>query len=630
MSSHTSHGPVYSKRSVDESDASRPMQYGAESLASPHHVKRIPPRGKPVKLKPLSLKMNHDVVKFVMNNTTFSHELADQLGQLNAGIQWKAGTGLVTIVQKSEDVPVPKWSERCKDLVTKFFQRFRKVNYTIQVDIQHPVSNKLEDIKESISSSGADCWLASNNRDLVLVALTDNLLSVAKVVKAFLQNLRGGNEKPKEIVKFVEVSSDHVDYLEHTQFLNTLKQSHPGIVGATVTEARNEICFVGSDEAISAAKLQYVDLVKELNVIELHLPTEVMKFVSQKAGKEFIDKCLSDREVVYVILVVSTFSVKIIARSSQECDEVKDCLCKHLREATITLPSKSEHIFASKKWYEISKTIESEKLVDYQINFVKETRRDIKLHGATHLVEKYDKIVRDFINSQKIENYGMNLSPGIARFMKEKLSKEIERIETDLRDEQVKIEIHQDSGECKSTKEGIRESKKRIVVLISEITSTSKGYSSVGIGTLFFSEHGQRNIKGIEAGSNAVIEVGKRLTTTQKESTQGVVETIRAEQAYAKSKMKQVSPSELMDPFDQCNFTTMEGLKVSWKYGNIAQERVSTLLYLKCWEYSTLSCRYWAGNVCLKYFKNDCLRRFAQRPFIMVVSWWPNHLVLLV
>ncbi len=129
---------------------------------------------------------------------------------------------------------------------------------------------------------------------------------------------------------------------------------------------------------------------KELNVIELELPTEAIKFVSQKAGLEFIDGCLSDREMEYVILARPS-SAKVVARSPQECNEVKNCLYKNVRKVTITLPSKIEHIFASKQWYEISKTIESESLVDYQMNFVNDTRRDIKLCGATHLVEKYKK-----------------------------------------------------------------------------------------------------------------------------------------------------------------------------------------------------------------------------------------------
>ncbi len=268
-------------------------------------------------------------------------------------------------------------------------------------------------------------------------------------------------------------------------------------------------------------------------------------------------------------------SVKVVARSPQECNEVKNVLCKNVRNATITLPSKSEHIFASKQWYEISKTIESESLVDYQINFVNDTRRDIKLCGNTHLVEKYIKIVRDFVNSQKIECHAIPLLPGIARYMKEKLSKEIARIESDLREEQVKIDILPScSCECKGTKDGIDKSKGRIIALIREITSRSEDYTLVGVSALFFSENGQRNIKGIEAGSNAIIEVGKEPTAIEKESTKAEVEAIRAERAQGKSTMQQV---QSMDAFDQCNFTTREGLNVSWKYGNIAHESVSTL-----------------------------------------------------
>ena len=549
-----------------------PTQNSTASVAFPDQEKRIPSRGKPPKLQLVPVKINNDVAKFVMSNTKFTQELADQLEQLNAKIQWKSGNGFVTVIQKSEDVSVLKWSERCKGVVTTFFQRFCKQRYEIHADIQDSISNRLEGIKGSISSFGADCWLASNNRGLILVALKDNLPSVVKVVQDFLQNLRQENEKPKEIVKFVEVSSDHVDYLEHIHFLDTLKQSQPGIVEASITEAGNEICFVGSDEAISAAKQQYADLVKKLNIIELELPTEAMKFVSQKAGLEFIDSCLSDHGMEYVILAGPS-SVKIVARSPRECNEVKNCLCKNVRKATITLPSKSEHIFASKQWYEISKTIESESLVDYQINFVKDTRRDIKLHGAPHLVEKYDKIVRDFVDSQKIECHEMCLLPGIARYMKEKLNKEIARIESDLREEQVKIDILRScSCECKGTKDGIHKSKKRIIALIREITSRSEDYTLVGVGALFFSENGQRNIKGIEAGSNAIIEVSKEVSITEK-PTQVAVEGIRAERE-GKSKMQQV---QSMDAFDQCNFTTREGLKVSWKYGNIAEERVSTL-----------------------------------------------------
>ena len=511
-----------------------------------------------------------------MNDTRFTRELADQLERLNAEIEWIPGNSFVKIFQKSEDVTVPKWSERCKGVVIKFFQRFRKESFSIQTDTQHSACRTLNVFNKSINCFGADCRLNSSNQELVLVVLKDNFSSVVKRVEDFLQNLREENKRPKEVVKFVKISSDHVDFIERTQFLNTLKQCHPGMVEVSITQAKNEICFMGSDEAILVAEQKYTDLAKELSVIELQLPAEVMQLVSQKEGLKFINNSLSNRDSVYVI-VVGAGKVKVVAQSPQVCEEVKECLCKNVRKATINLPPESEHIFASKQWYEISKTIETESLVDYQINFVQEMMHDIKLHGATPFVDNYEKIITDFINSQKVELYEIRVASGTARFMKEKLSEEIAKIEFDLRDEQVKINILLERGTCvcKGTKEGIRESTRRIFTLSDQITTKSKDYSRIGICTLLFSENGLRNIKGIEAGSNAIIEISKE-PIMEKESTLAEVTAIRVERAKEKSKVPR-APSR--DPFDQCNFTTREGLQVSWKYGNIAQERVCTILY---------------------------------------------------
>ena len=155
-----------------------------------------------------------------MNYAKFNQSLTHKRKQLNAEIKWKAR---VTISQRSQAVVIPEWSEKCKNVVNKFFNRFRRDTYEIQTDTQDTVSHTLDVVKESINSSGADCWLTSNNRILVLVGLKHNHASFVKVVEEFMQNLKEENEKLKEIVKFVSVSSDHVDYLERIQFLNSLK-----------------------------------------------------------------------------------------------------------------------------------------------------------------------------------------------------------------------------------------------------------------------------------------------------------------------------------------------------------------------------------------------------------------------
>ena len=533
------------------------------------------PRSRPVKQEvPISVKINNDVVKFVMNNQTFTQELTEQLEQLNGELQWKVGIPFVTIVQKSVDIFVSNWADKCKSFVTKFFQRFRKESYEIERDIQDSVHQGLkEGLKEKIGSFGADCWLASSNRWLVFVSLKENLQSVQKVVEGFLQSVKEESEKLKEIVKFVPVSNDHVDYLEYTQFLEKLKERSPGLSEATFTEAKNQIRFKGPDEVVTAVKQEYENVIKTIHSSELKLPTETVTFVSQDKGMDFVEKCLSEREIVSVIVVESKSSVKVIAGSPQECEAVKECLFKNVYATSIVLPSPSEHIFASKKWSDISRTIQAEELVDYHVSLAENgIKRDIKLYGATPFVEKYDKIVADFISSQEMDSCEIPISPGIACYMREKLQKEIENIEADFREEQVKIKIGTNKITCTGTKEGINESKMRAMVLRDDISTKSEDYSLVGIDKLFSDENGQRNIKGIEADSNVKIEVINVAVDVQKESPQVDVDAIRADRKEKDKVQVSTTPA---DPFDQCNFTTGEGLKIAWKYGNIAQESVS-------------------------------------------------------
>ena len=573
-------GPVDSMTLVGESNAS---QSSAEALMSGQQEKQMPTHDKSKEREPVSVKANNDVVKFVMDHPAFAAELADQLQHLNAEIQWEAGTDVITIVQKSAEIFVPRWSEECQSSVKKFFKRFRKESYRVQKDIQDSICNKLEEIKNSVSSFEADCWLVSNNGMLVLVSLKTSFVSVSKTVKDFLEDARIESKKLKQIVECVDVSSDHVDYLDRVQFLDTVKQIYHGIIEATITDTRNEIRFVGSSEAILDAKQLYEDFIEQLSTMRLQLPMEVMKFISKEAGLQFIDQCLDDREISYVIVMEGEFSVKVISQSPKKCNEVKECLCNNVFQTTIPLAAKDEHILTSKKWEEILKTIQSEQLVDCQVNTVNGTPRDIKLHGAAYLVQKYNKQVTDFIKSQEVFPCKMCLPSAIVRYIKEKSNKELEKIESDLEEEKVTISIQpaNDLFECllSGTNKGIRESQKRIVAVSREITSRSTSFSSVGVAMLLFSENGRQNIKVIEAETDTIIEVGKVPVIVKEELSQSRVKAMQAESLQRNTMMKQIASAPI-DPFDQCNFTTSEGLHVSWKYGNIAEQRVSILLII--------------------------------------------------
>ena len=181
-------------------------------------------------------------------------------------------------------------------------------------------------------------------------------------------------------------------------------------------------------------------------------------------------------------------------------------------------------------------------------------------------------MIEGFFQEQKIETDNFILSLGMARFVKENLAKDTQKIIEELAEEQVSIEIVDTTIKVSGTKQGLNDCKPRIQRLQESVETGVKHYSSMGIEKLMFSESGQQKVKSMEAKYNAVIDVTKGRQTLGNETTHTELSELRV--IREKEKKTKATP---LDPFDECNFTTSEGIKVWWKYGNIAYENVSIL-----------------------------------------------------
>ncbi|XP_046843184.1 protein mono-ADP-ribosyltransferase PARP14-like [Xenia sp. Carnegie-2017] len=132
--------------------------------------------------------------------------------------------------------------------------------------------------------------------------------------------------------------------------------------------------------------------------------------------------------------------------------------------------------------------------------------------------------------------------------MKERLKNEFEAIKAGLKEENVEITICERSLKYSGTEKGIKEAKTRIIELKKEIRTKIIPYTLPGALKLFSSDIGQ-----------------KYLNLVLKENTKVMAIVIDKHE-------------ENVEPFNVCNFTTKEGLEVSWKYGDLAKEKADVLV----------------------------------------------------
>ena len=181
------------------------------------------------------------------------------------------------------------------------------------------------------------------------------------------------------------------------------------------------------------------------------------------------------------------------------------------------------------------------------------------------------------------------VSCGVARFLKENLSKEIHDIETRLKNDEVVIEVNVEklavsSISFRGTESGVDKCEVCISKLRRMVIEKKKSLSSPGMSQLLFSETGQPYLKAIEIKNSVVIEMTRESRKDVKETSQTEVKSLRDELEKDKKKKlclvhdrsRFTTETRIVEStYDLCNFTTNKRLKVSWKYGNIADETVS-------------------------------------------------------
>ena len=523
------------------------------------------------------------------------------VAELSGEIEWKSESGFIKVLKEPGSKFVHGWHGKCKGKVIQFCNRFWIENHAVEAAIVDSVCRSLPVLERSLKSSGSACWLVNNNEKLLTVTLKANKLLVLQEVQRFLENVKKGNvDRARGLT--MKISSDHIPFLERICFLETATNDHPGINTAEIDNTKGIIRFTGTSEAISAVEQKYKDLVRGIGVKVLNLSCEVYGLISQKAVNEYLEKSLSDRGTAAVLAKHSKSTLKIVAGSCQECKKVEKFILKAVCKATIPISFQNYGLLTTRRWYELTKSVEKEDLVELTINHDVEKRKEINLHGVTNLVEKYRKMIHGFFEEQKIETDNIILSAGMARFVKEKLAKETQKIIEELAEEQVNIEIVEASVKISGTKQGLNDCKRRIQRLQASVETGVKRNSSIGIEKLMFGESGLQKVKNMEAKYNAVIDVAKGRQTLANETRQTELSELRV--IREKEKKTKAAP---LDPFDECNFTTSEGIKVWWKYGNIALEKVSIFYFFPSLSFVPDRSFYF-GLQCYRYLRGEHYR----------------------
>ena len=255
----------------------------------------------------------------------------------------------------------------------------------------------------------------------------------------------------------------------------------------------------------------------------------------------------------------------ILASSQEECERAFHILFEIIREDKLSITKDCS--IRNDQFQSLISRLQRGSLV--QIEVLQNVEEDfVRIIGIEAEIVKATKEISDFVNKDAIrsEAYRPQVSKYIWSFLSRRVHHEsVKQIAEDLQQYSVSIQMTDDHEHflIRGFSEGIEQSKQRISELASMIVEQEKRLEYPGIKQLFLDQSGKEQLIMIEKEKDVKIEIvhsGRRFSKIP-------VPVPRTFSLPAKKNETFI--------YDVCNFTTKEGVYVSWKYGSIENEVVS-------------------------------------------------------
>ena len=431
------------------------------------------------------------------------------------------------------------------------------------------VSESLARLVKELQSNKAFCNIDETSQELEVVCSDAEHEEVSTIVKEFLKTIRKEEIRKTYKTETVKGIDQHLMlFLEEIGFLDDIKTDHPELYVNFDIEGR-QLCLKGPDDQLHVALKKYnkimesiifntFDLDKTLNFDKISDELWQNYFPAKFAGLNIKAKIFDDK---------ASDKIKLVAASSLDYDKAQRLYHESIMQEKVPFSKENVDVVQGEKCKELFLKLKHGFALDICVEM---STGLVKLFGVQEFVPNAKKEIENFIEVERMRSKTREVSNEEARLLTGHLSSKVKDIEEGLKHNKVSIQIDQAMGKVhmRGTQEGLAKCDQRFAELLAQIVKKIEEFFSPGLHKLLSEGNFSESLRLIEMEKKVAITVKIRDRQPMKMEPP----PIKPKPSRSRNVVPGRAPKHLV--YNQCNFTTKEGCKVSWKYGSIENEAV--------------------------------------------------------
>lgn len=534
--------------------------------------------------------------------THYEKELQTVLDETALELQWQPNETSAVITQRKsavrDEITLSAEGNRLEKL-QEFLEDFEHKTFTVECDLFEEVADGLQKQIDEKDARNIDLSLDASMFAITIVGKKESTVKMAKEIGDSIDKVTEEKRIKGSVVTHCEsgLSSGQLAVMKKSSLLDHLQDSYKYTM-IHIDDANGNVVIHCPESKQQEVVVQVLRFLAKVDKEVVKLSERILDVFLSSKGAKYLSNAFKKENLVAVLMIdeeqKSTNEAIVYAVNSDHCREAVKQIYSFAEEKQIRLRDESMKVVKGHKWKELIGKQQDEFVVHILLDKIH--AQTLWISGIEEDVIKCYKNVKEHIDKFTIFQDFVDISQGNLKFLFKVWDHKVKKIKEELKESFLKIEPNYKEMKIQMSgnQNGIKIGKEKLLSYVDKIRNEEVIVDKPGMAKFFKSSEGSKHLKIVETENNCTIELmeGKDELISQGISFQSEDVDVICSKTTPEGKTLSVCRDDLTrhpadvivnaaneEPAPISNdsaFVTPEGIAISIKVGDIAQEHVST------------------------------------------------------